>query len=61
MADGRLEHVEDWLDSIWGHAGRLTQWEREFIESVTEQWEERRSLSGRQLDILEKIYAEKTD
>ena len=38
----------------------LTQWEEGFIESVTEQFQERGTLSDRQFEILEKIYAEKT-
>jgi hypothetical protein len=39
----------------------LTTWEESFVESVTDQWERRHWLSDRQLEILERIYAEKTD
>ena len=34
----------------------LTQWEEEFMESVTEQWERTHKLSVYQMDKLEEIY-----
>ena len=37
----------------------LTDWEREFIESVEKQSDEGKLLSDRQMEILEKIYREK--
>lgn len=39
---------------------RLSQWEENFIMSVTDQWESRHSLSAKQVETLERIYAEKT-
>jgi len=36
------------------------KWEEDFVASVSEQLEKRRSLSDRQIAILECIYAEKT-
>jgi hypothetical protein len=38
----------------------LTKWEENFVESLTEQFERRKSLSDRQLEILDRIYSEKT-
>ena len=37
----------------------LTQWEEEFMESVTEQWERTHKLSAYQMDKLEEIYGER--
>jgi len=39
--------------------GDLTNWEYDFVESVCDQFESGRNLSGRQVEILEKIYEEK--
>ncbi len=38
----------------------LTAWERSFMESITDQWDRTNRLSEKQLEILERIYAEKT-
>lgn len=38
----------------------LTDWERSFMESITDQWDRTGRLSERQAEILERIYAEKT-
>ena len=40
---------------------RLSDWEREFIDSVRRQLESRRNLSDRQLEVLEKIWANVTE
>jgi hypothetical protein len=34
----------------------FSQWEREFLESVSEQYESRGSLTERQVEILAKLY-----
>lgn len=44
-----LSQCEDYTE-------RLSEWERNFVESVTEQFERRGSLSEKQEDVLEKIY-----
>jgi len=51
---------EEWLEACEEYAERLTKWEQDFVESLREQWDRRGSLSERQLEILERIYAEKT-
>ena len=38
---------------------RLSDWERNFIESVSDQWDRKHWLSDRQEEILERIYVEK--
>lgn len=38
----------------------LTKWEENFLESISEQFEQSKSLSERQLEILQRIYDEKT-
>ncbi len=51
--DGFIAACEDHLDA-------LSAWEQSFIESLREQWDRRRSLSERQVEILDRIYSEKT-
>ena len=38
----------------------LTKWEQSFVESISDQFGERGTLSDRQFEKLEDIYAEKT-
>jgi len=38
----------------------LTSWEEGFISSIRDQFDRRGTLSERQAEILEKIYADKT-
>lgn len=42
------------LDNI--NVDRLNDWESNFIESITEQWESRRSLSDKQKEVLGRIW-----
>lgn len=54
------ELLEYWIDTI-NHEGRnLSKWEKDFMESITEQFERTHSLSEKQKEIVERIYAEKT-
>jgi len=52
--------IESWIYACREHAERLTKWEQDFIESVSEQFDAGRDLSERQREILERIYADKT-
>lgn len=52
--------VEHWLEELETPYKRLTDWEQQFVESVSDQLTNRGHLSERQLEILERIYAEKT-
>lgn len=58
--DGRMIHVAEWLDgAIYGGEG-LTKWEVDFITSISDQLDRTGFLSERQIDILERIYSERT-
>lgn len=52
--------IEHFLEALESPCRDLTKWEQDFIESVGNQFAERRTLSDRQFEILERIYAEKT-
>ena len=54
------EVLQHWVDTIQEEGRRLTSWEEEFVDSIAERLANRRSLSERQMEILERIYAEKT-
>lgn len=41
-------------------AKTLTKWEENFVSSISDQFDRRGSLSDKQFEILESIYAEKT-
>jgi hypothetical protein len=52
MSDTRtkIEEINDIAEKI------CTEWEYDFMESITEQFEERGSLTEKQEDILNRIY-----
>ena len=54
------EVIADWIESVNSEGRGLTTWELSFMESITDQFERSGSLSDRQEEILERIYAEKT-
>lgn len=54
------EVIADWISQIQEEGKGLTKWEEEFILSIQEQFELRGSISDRQEEILERIYAERT-
>lgn len=52
---------KNWVDTILDEASdELTDWEINFIESINNQLVSGRTLSQKQADIVERIYAEKT-
>jgi hypothetical protein len=53
------DRIGEVLEACEDNADRLTSWERNFLDSVSEQWEGRHWLSERQREILEKLYVEK--
>jgi hypothetical protein len=58
----RQQHYGEWIRQVNEEATKeLTPFEVQFMESITEQWEDRRWLSDRQAEILERIYARVTD
>lgn len=52
LTDKAIVYILDQLAS----ETRLTEWEKGFVESVSDQWERRRSLSEKQREILGKIW-----
>lgn len=54
------EMIAHMLKELESPAKRLTSWELGFVESLADQFERRRSLSDRQFEILERIYADRT-
>lgn len=51
--------LRDWIDCCLHEAPNLSQWEKEFCTSLSDQLDRRGSLSSRQQEILERIYVEK--
>ena len=54
------EKWEDWLDAIESDGVNLSPWEEDFIASIRDQVERGRDLSEKQLEIVERIYTERT-
>lgn len=54
------ELITHMLNALDSPHRELTKWEEEFLTSINEQFEQRGTLSDRQFEILERIYAEKT-
>ena len=49
-----------WVAAIRADGVNLTKWEEDFVESVAGLLERRGTLSERQAEILERIYADRT-
>lgn len=52
LTDKAIDYILEGLST----EKRLTQWEQNFVESVTDQWSGRRSLSDKQKEVLGKIW-----
>lgn len=50
----------EWIERC-EQSDRLTEWEEEFVESIKDQLMRKGSISNSQAEILERIYADKTD
>lgn len=53
-----VAHMLEEIDAAQ-RAGKLTDWERNFIESVDDQFGRYGRLSDKQLDILKRIYEDR--
>jgi len=51
--------IEQWIQDVTDLGRGLTDWEEGFIESISDQFGEKRGLSDRQEEILDRIYTEK--
>ena len=54
------EVLANWIETIQTEGRVLSKWEEDFIESLSDQFAARGTLSEKQEEILERIYAEKT-
>lgn len=54
------EVIEHFIAELGQPAKTLSDWEEDFLASVSDQFDRRGSLSDKQFEILERIYAEKT-
>ena len=54
------EILTGWIEAIQEQGRGLSKWEEDFVDSVSEQLSSRGTLSERQEETLERIYAEKT-
>ena len=52
--------LQDWIDRVNAEGVNLTPWEISFMESITKQFKRTRRLTERQIEILERIYSQKT-
>lgn len=52
--------IQDMFDMIEIKGRNLSKWEEDFINSIKEQFEKRRTLSEKQEDVLRRIYEDKT-
>lgn len=51
-----VKRIREVLETCESEIGSLTPWEQSFIESISDQYTNRGSLSEKQLAILERIY-----
>jgi hypothetical protein len=54
------EIVKRQIDKIQNEGRDLTDWEKSFIKSIVTQFKNGRVLSSRQLEIVDRIYTDKT-
>jgi len=55
-----VDTVNEFLTALQKPHRSLTTWEKDFVTSITDQFASRGSLSDKQFQVLERIYAEKT-
>lgn len=48
------------IEEIQEHGVNVSKWEADFVESISDQLQQRGSLSEKQVEILDRIYAERT-
>jgi len=60
-SETNLKVYREWIETILNEAeDRLSDWERNFIESISNQMDERGWISDKQVVVLERIYSSKT-
>ncbi len=53
------EVLQQWISAVNDEGQRLTPWEVNFMETITEQFDGGSGLSEKQEELLERIYVEK--
>jgi len=56
----KAETIRRWIEDVNTTGRNLSKWEEDFMESLTDQFIERESISDRQEEILERIRNDKT-
>ena len=51
---------DNWIEAVQADGVNLSTWEIDFVESLEAQRKQGRRLSEKQVETLERIYAEKT-
>lgn len=51
--------IADWIERVNDEGVNLSQWETDFMLSLTDQFVRRGTISDKQEEILEKIYTER--
>lgn len=54
------DELKEWIKIIQEEGHDLSVWEENFVESISEQLDKKGFLSERQIEVLERIYSEKT-
>ena len=60
MTERERSNVSEWIERINTEGWDLTEWELGFMADITEQWDRSGQLSEKQIEIIERIYANKT-
>lgn len=59
-AEDRLTLAKEWLEALQSPKNELTIWEVKFTQSVAEQIEIKEFVTEKQLNIIERIYTDRT-
>jgi hypothetical protein len=60
MPDKRNDHALEWISKLDKEGKNLSTWEKGFLLSIMRQRKRGTLLTGKQLNLLEALYAEKT-
>jgi hypothetical protein len=56
MPDPTDKDIVEWIDAVNDESEYLSEWERQFMLDITEQWHRTHRLTDAQLKVLEKLY-----
>ena len=52
----RPEDVQDVIEAVESHARDLSDWESEFMDSIRRQWDDRGTLTEKQMEKLDQVF-----